>query len=161
MNVSRSGDAVLLELDESEAGLMRGLLTEMRSLMGAEASRSDPVIGRLMPAAYDDPAEQKKYEEILGDSLRTVKLDALRVVDEAIGPDGAVNTSITEEDAPSWLGVLTDMRLAIATRVGVTEEIMAAEIDPSHPDAPALSVIHWLGWLQESMVESIDPIQGE
>lgn len=59
------------------------------------------------------------------------------------------------EEIDSWLSVLTDLRLAIGTRLGVSEESMLEEIEPTHPDAPAYAVLHWLGWLQETFLDAV------
>jgi hypothetical protein len=62
---------------------------------------------------------------------------------------------LDEEEVDRLLALLTDIRLAIGTRLDVTEERMAAELDRDDPDAAALSVLHWLGWLQESVIAAI------
>ena len=49
------------------------------------------------------------------------------------------------------------MRLALGVRLEVSEEDMGREPDPDDPNAPAFAVLHWLGWLQETMVEKLDP----
>jgi hypothetical protein len=51
--------------------------------------------------------------------------------------------------------LLTDLRLAIGTRLDVTEEKMSDDIDPDDPEAAALSVLHWLGWVQGTILEAI------
>jgi hypothetical protein len=53
-----------------------------------------------------------------------------------------------------WLRTINDIRLTIGTRLEVDETKMAAELDERDPEAPALAVLHWLGWLQESFLES-------
>ena len=68
---------------------------------------------------------------------------------------GPLETSIPEDEVLAWLTGITDLRLAIGTRIDVTEEMMAADLDPKDPTAPALSVLHWLGWLQESILAEI------
>jgi hypothetical protein len=50
------------------------------------------------------------------------------------------------------------MRLAIGARLEVTEEKMNQAMDANGPDAPAWAVLHWLGWLQESILGTLgDP----
>jgi hypothetical protein len=36
--------------------------------------------------------------------------------------------------------------------------MMDEQLDPTDPNAAALSIVHWLAWLQESMIEINDPI---
>jgi hypothetical protein len=138
-----------------EAGVMRELVQNMHTLIDSGTGKNDPVLERIFPAAYEDASEEQRYQAVVGDSLREAKKEALAEVSAGLGDKGRVRVTLTEQEASTWLSVLTDMRLAIATRLDVTEEVMAADVDPSSPDAPALSVLHWLGWLQESMLEAL------
>jgi hypothetical protein len=147
---------VRLELDRDEATLLRSLLQEMRVLLEADIPRIDPVVTRLFPDAYEDAEEADKYRTMVGDELRDNKLETIDRVEGRLGRSGAFEGEIERDEAPSWLRLLTDLRLAIGTRLGVTEEGMDAPVDPEDPDAPAWSVMHWLGWFQGSMLEAMD-----
>ena len=144
----RTSGRVTVSFDEQEKGLLGGLLAELEAVL-EQGPGSDPIPARLYPKAYEDEDEQKSYEELVGDQLQDQKL---RIVREAQA--GLLGDSLTldEDSLQSWLIVLTDLRLAIGTRLDVTEEVMGRELDPEDPDAPALSVLHWLGWVQESML---------
>jgi hypothetical protein len=143
---------VSVSLDPHEVELLRGLLTEMRLLLEADIPRSDQVMQRLFPDAYDTAEEANAYRELVDDDLRSAKLAALNEVSESLGP----TITLTLEQASGWLTLLTDLRLAIGTRLEVTEETMATEVEPDDADAPAYSVLHWLGWLQEMMLRAIE-----
>lgn len=147
-----AGDGVRVHLEEHEADLLRQLLGEMGTLLDADV-RLDPVNQRLFPDPYETDEDSAAYHELVGDELRDEKTDALRRVGSALGPSGALDTSLSAEEAGSWLPVLTDMRLAIGTRNDVTEETMSHEVDPEDPEQAGLLVLHWLGWLQESLLE--------
>jgi hypothetical protein len=110
---------------------------------------------RLYPDAFDDPTRADAYRELIGDELETRKTVALRTAEEIVGASGPIDVEVDEEQVDRLLALLTDIRLAIGTRLDVTEERMSADIDPDDPDAAALSVLHWLGWLQESMLAAI------
>ncbi|MDQ3981624.1 MAG: DUF2017 domain-containing protein [Actinomycetota bacterium] len=161
MHVAHTGDALELQLEEHEAGLLRQLADETRTLLEAEVPREDPVVARLFPEAYDDPAHAKTYDDMVGGELRREKLRALGEVSESLGPSGATSVRLDDDLTSAWLAWLTDVRLAVGTRLGVTEETMGAEIDPESPDAAAYSVLHWLGWIQESIIERLDPLGGD
>ncbi len=150
------GGRVRLRLDETEAGLLRELVAEMQTMLEADISDTDPVKQRLFPQAYDDPQNEKGFRDLIGSDLENAKLDALRDVRDALGLQGATNLELGPDDVGSWLRLLTDLRLAIGVRLDVTEESMSAEIDPDDPNAPAFSVLHWLGWLQGSILERIE-----
>lgn len=146
---------VRFQLEGYEADLMRQLLDEMRTLLEADIPPSDAVLKRLFPDAFEDEEQAGAYRELIGNELHDRKTSALRTATETLGITGAVNATLDDEQVDRWLALLTDIRLAIGTRLDVTEETMAAEVDPDDPDAAALSVLHWLGWLQESILAAI------
>jgi hypothetical protein len=146
---------IKLRLEGHEADLMRELAEEMKALLEAEIPRADPVIGRLFPDAYDAAPEAEAYRELVEDDLKGAKRRARALVEEKLGRRGSVSTTLSTEETEMWLTFLTDVRLAIGTRLEITEERMGAEIDPDDPDAAALSVLHWLGWLQETTLQEM------
>ena len=154
--VDRAGDGIHLSLDEQEAGILRELVKEMRLLLEADIPAGDEVLQRLFPSAYEEEEDQKNYEELIGNELRDVKREALRKVEEALGPSGPLDTELPASDVDEWLRFLNDVRLAIGTRLEVDETKMEKEFDPNDPEAPALSVLHWLGWLQGTMLEQLN-----
>lgn len=156
----RVGRGRVLHLEEHEAALLRELVGETRTLLEADIPRADPVIARLFPDAYDDPEHAQTYHDMVGDELRREKVRALAAVSESLGPDGRADVELTDELTSAWLAWLTDVRLAVGTRLGVTEETMGAEVDPESPEAPAYEALHWLGWIQESIIERIGPLAG-
>ena len=145
-----------IRLTRDEAELLRELCKEMRTLLEAEIPRADPVVARLFPDAYEEENDARAYRELVGDDLRTHKLGALRRVEDELGRAGAVDLALEGPVVDSWLTFLTDARLAIGTRLDVTEETMDAEPDEGDPDAPAYSVLHYLGWLQESTIRGLE-----
>ena len=150
------GDAeAVLHLEEHEAALLRELAGETRILLEAAVPRTDPVIARLFPDAYDDAELAESYHEMIGDELRREKVRALDEVSESLGPAGDASITLSDDLTTAWLAWLTDVRLAVGTRLGVTEETMGADIDPDSPEAPAYEVLHWLGWIQESIIERL------
>lgn len=151
-----SGDGVTLSLDETESAVLRQLIAELRALLTSKRKkRNDPVLDRLFPAAYEDRDDEAAYREMTHDDLEKEKLRALDVVSTALG-DGANKVKLSGEDFHTWLACITDLRLAIGTKLDVDEERMGAEVDPNDPDAQALTVLHWLGWVQEGLLGSVE-----
>lgn len=151
------GEGLRTQLGDDEAAFLRGMTDEMKLLLEADIPPQDPVMKRLFPDAYEERADSDAFRELVGDDLKAHKREALRVVTDRLGKIGPLVTSIPEDEIPSWLSVLTDLRLAIGTRLDVTEEMMATELDLEDPDAPALSALHWLGFIQGSILEALDP----
>lgn len=148
----RSGGATLV-LDETETQLLRQLTAELRAVITGSRVGNGLILDRLFPAAYEEPDNESAYRELIGDDLTREKLRALDAVSTSLA-DGATEVTLTGEDFSTWLACLTDLRLAIGIRLDVDEERMGAEIDPRDPDAQALTVLHWLGWLQEGLLRS-------
>ena len=58
----------------------------------------------------------------------------------------------------AWLRTLTSVRLAVATRLGITDAESADELDQldgSDPRSYMVSVYDWLGFAQETMVGAL------
>ena len=150
-----SPGGAILELDADESALLRGLVAELRSVIVRRPEGTGPVTDRLFPDAYDRPDDQLAYDELTRDALQTHKLRALDAISLALH-EGRNLVELTGEELELWLAGLTDLRLAIGTRLGVDEERMSAEVDPADPDAYPMAVLHWLGWLQEGLLRSLD-----
>ena len=150
-----SGGGVRLILDEDEARVLRGLATELRSVLTGAGPADDPVVERLFPAAYEDPVDEESYRDMVAGDLEREKIAGLDAVADAIGEDRFADVSLGSDDVGGWLATLTDLRLALGTRLGVDEDLMGTEVDPSAPDAAALTVLHWLGWVQEGILHAL------
>ncbi len=150
--MERGGARLLLDATETE--LLRRLTGELRALLARGRPDRDPVLDRLFPDAYEDAANEAAYQELVGDDLTKHKLAALDTVSTSLGRKKS-DVAIEGDDIHAWLACLTDLRLAIGTRLDVDEDRMAADIDPRDPDAQSLAILHWLGWVQESLLRTI------
>ncbi|AJT66833.1 hypothetical protein T261_5202 [Streptomyces lydicus] len=139
---------------------------------GPSEPPSDPVLARLFPDAYGGPdlvpdddvraasAEFRRYTE---NDLRARKReDALALVRalDSLSPgidQGAV-LRLKPDECRQWLGALNDLRLAIGTRLEVTDEEDGGELlrlPDTDPRKPMVMAYLWLGGLQETLVESL------
>ncbi|MFJ9420146.1 MULTISPECIES: DUF2017 domain-containing protein [unclassified Streptomyces] len=139
---------------------------------GPSEPPADPVLARLFPDAYGGPdlvpdddvraaaAEFRRYTE---NDLRARKReDALALVRalDALSPgidQGAV-LRLKPDECRQWLGALNDLRLAIGTRLEVTDEEDGGELlrlPDTDPRKPMVMAYLWLGGLQETLVESL------
>jgi hypothetical protein len=116
---------------------------------------SDPALARLLPDAYRDDAEAAgEFRRLTESSLRRDKVTAAERLLAALPEDGAGEIRLDPETTESWLATINDVRLALGTRLEVTEEM--AEPDPEDPDAPAYVVYLWLTELQGVLIEVAD-----
>ncbi len=132
----------------------------------------DPVLKRLLPDAYrddsDDAAEFRRFTE---QSLVSAKvanasmlIESLRIgaVDDPYGPpldeDADVEVELDPEQVQAWLRALTDIRLALAVRLGVETDEDLERLAASDDDAVLAlgDVYDWLGFVQESLVVALD-----
>jgi hypothetical protein len=68
--------------------------------------------------------------------------------------DGHVRVTLDAASAQSWLRSLTDIRLALASRLGLEDP--ATEPPHAGDDRYLLAVYNWLGGLQWSLVRAVD-----
>ncbi len=148
---ARHEHGVELELDAQESRLLLQLTKEYADVLRRE--QEGPVHDRLYPAAYGDEKDEAAYKDLIGDSLTTHKLEALEKLRNALNKRGTTVT-ITGDDFDAWIQCVTDMRLVIGTRLEVDETRMAEHVSPRDPDAQALTVLHWLGWLTEGLIQA-------
>ncbi|AEY89663.1 MULTISPECIES: DUF2017 domain-containing protein [Streptomyces] len=146
---------------------------------GPSEPPADPVLRRLFPDAYSDPeeapassaeAEERRahsaeFRRFTENDLRAGKresalgvirsLDALAPVDEG----GAV-LKLSPEQSRQWLGALNDLRLAIGSRLEITDEDdtdLLYRLPDEDPRKPMVMAYLWLGGLQETLVTTLMP----
>lgn len=117
----------------------------------------DPVMARLFPDAYrDDPAAAGDFRRYTDSDLRTRKRANAIAVRRSL-PEGDGRVELDRDQVDQWLECLNDMRLALGTAIGVSEDTDLLEDDEDHPAYPSLQVYGWLGWLQESLLSCVEP----
>lgn len=151
----RSG--IALTLDADEAMVVGHLLDDMIEFLSV-GDPDDDIEKRLFPSAYEDEAESKKFTDMVGDELRAGKVKNFELMREGLSRGGG-RTTLSSSDAETWLRGLTDLRLALGARLDVTEEKMARVPEADDPEAAPLGLMHWLGWLQEMIIDSLSKLE--
>jgi len=141
-------------------------LEALLSLDGPVTAPDDPVLARLLPDAYrgDDQAASdfRRYTE---STLRAEKVDNARTLLSTLGAggydsdseDSGVEVELQPAQVQAWLRCLTDMRLALATRLGIEDdEDSWDELAEDDPRAVMHDVYGWLGYVQETLVQALD-----
>ena len=149
----------LLEQDQADVASSDPLaeLTGLDDGAGPVSRPLDPVLARLLPDAYaDDPERAAEFRRFTESELRSGKQAAVRAVLESL-PLAGGRIVLDAELSNAWLGALNDLRLAIGTRLDVTEDSYAEldRLDPASPHARELTVFLWLGVLQETLVDTL------
>ena len=127
----------------------------------------DPALARLLPDAYregasdevDPEAASAEFRRFTEADLRAGKRAHAQTVLETLAPlERGGRLRLDRPGADAWLGCLNDLRLVLGTRLDVSEDPLEDQItDEDDPRAQALQVYGWLGWLQESLLECLDP----
>jgi hypothetical protein len=151
----RHGD-VVARLDPAEAGIVGLLLDQLEQLLAADADdvAGDPVMARLLPDGHrSDPELAADYRELTESSLRSGKTDDLAIV-RATLPEGGGEIRLDRDQAAAWLRTSNDLRLALGTRLDITEDTEPPDEIADEQDQQ-LAVYYWLTSLQGSLVDAL------
>ncbi|MGC4174255.1 DUF2017 family protein [Demequina sp.] len=151
----------------------------LRGLEESIKEPSDPAILRLLPnAAPTDREAADEFRRLTDGELRATKIRRLRRIWEQLsfGSNGASDEEwvVNEDEAFATAAALTDVRLVLASRLGLTtdddadrlhQEIDLATHALETDEEEVLPIDHervWLGmlyqaltWLQETLVEYV------
>ncbi len=167
----RSLASQLVELLRNEVAAPTGSndpLEQLLDFSGPTTEPDDPVLARLFPTAYpDDPDAAGEFRRFTEGGLRDAKArSAVLIIDtleqaglpQQLAEDGLhVDVELTADEATTWMRSFTDVRLALATRLGVEEgdEDFWMALDDDDPRTHVHDIYEWVGYLQETLVESV------
>jgi hypothetical protein len=167
----RSLASQLVELLRNEAAVPREDLDPFEALMdfsGPTNAPEDPVLQRLFPTAYqDDEQAAAEFRRFTEGGLRDGKSRAAEVIIDSLEEAGlppeltedglVIDIELTPDQAEIWLRSFTDVRLALATRLGVEEgdEEYWYDLPDDDPRGQAHEIYEWVGYLQETLVEAL------
>jgi hypothetical protein len=153
VRVTRRRSHARIRLEAVESALLATLLDDLEGALQSLPG-DDPVRQRLFPAAYpNDDEAAEEFRVLTEDSLREGKAQRLGECRAEL-PDGEGDIDLDEEAGQRWLTVLNDLRLAIGTRLNVSEDDDPS-IDPADPDAQLRAIYQWLTALQDSLVHAV------
>jgi hypothetical protein len=153
MRVTRRRGHARIRLEAVESSLLGSLFDDLEGALQTLPD-DDPVRQRLFPAAYlSDDEATAEFRSLTEESLRDSKAHRLGECRAEL-PSGEGDIDLDDEATQRWLTVLTDLRLAIGTRLNVSEDDDPT-IDPEDPDAQLRAIYHWLTALQDSLVHVV------
>jgi hypothetical protein len=143
-------------------------LEAMMDFSGPTTEPEDPVLARLFPTAYvDDDEAAGEFRRFTEGSLRDGKAAAASAVIDGLEEAGLppeldedglmIDVELDEPTAEAWLRSFTDIRLALATRLGVEEgdEEYWFTLPDDDPRSQAHDIYEWVGYLQETLVMAL------
>lgn len=145
-------DGVHLGLADHERALLGDLAAQLVSLLEA-ADAQDPAVSRLLPPGYSgDDEAAAEFRRLTADDLTAGKIANARAVIASLETDRRI--PLAPEVAEAWLRSLTDLRLTLASRLGITDAGFPASADQQ--TLMLRDVYEWLGYVQESLVRALD-----
>ena len=166
----RSLASQIVELLHHEAAVPddRDPLEVLMDFSGPTTAPEDPVLARLFPTAYvEDEEAAAEFRRFTEGTLREGKARAagtiIDTLEEAGLPDEldedglTIDVEMDEATAQTWMRSFTDIRLALATRLGVEDgdEEYWYSLPDDDPRAQAHDIYEWIGWLQETLVGAL------
>jgi len=166
---SKFGGKLTLELDAAELEVISQLFSQMSELLddpdsetgsdplakllnmsGSTQISDDPALARLFPDGYsEDEHASADFRRFTEQDLRAQKVAALVSAQQTlIQWQGKAN--ITPEQAQDWLKALNDLRLALGTRLEITE-VAQRDLD----EDPAMHLYNYLTYLQGTLIDAI------
>jgi hypothetical protein len=145
---ARSG-AYELDLPAVEREVVADVARQLSELLAT--STDDPSVRRLFPTAYHDDAERdREYQQLVRDELLERRLANLDTV-QTTAPSA---TTLDEAELTAWLQAINDLRLVLGTRLDVSEEPVAVDVDD--PAAPIHGLYDYLGFLLSEIIDALE-----
>ncbi|MBF0660367.1 DUF2017 domain-containing protein [Rhodococcus sp. (in: high G+C Gram-positive bacteria)] len=184
---SLSGPKLRSEMDAHEASVLRSLVASVLGMLEDRAGQApqddlaqltglrtgnatppdNPAVRRLLPDFHrpdQDSAQHADDESAdLNGAMRSLhepdiidaKLAAGAMILRTV-PETGGRVVLTPEQAESWLYALNDVRLALGATLDIDDDTPEV-LDDDDPRAPHLDVYHWLTWVQDSLVQALQP----
>lgn len=178
---TRSGNELVAEFDDFEVALVSSLITQVSELVGgsgepeasgdqfavwaqemrsgSELDRTDPVVARLFPDAYDDEVAAAEHHRYSQDALRRARIadSDLVLAGLAATRDGEEPLVVPLGEVDAWLKTINGVRLSLAVRLGIETESDHASLErlPARdPRSQIVDLYDWLGLVLESLLEA-------
>ena len=148
MRIGVIDEQIHLEFEAEEAGLLTVLANQFADVVREPELDDAPLLTVLFPDAYRDDADAAaEFRRYTRDDLEQRKIGAAeRVAETAV--EGTV--VLDPETAATWVRSLTDLRMMLATRLGI-------RADGDEPgDGPLADIYDWLGELQWVLVDLLE-----
>ena len=166
----RSLASQIVELLHHEAAVPddRDPLEVLMDFSGPTTAPEDPVLARLFPTAYvEDEEAAAEFRRFTEGALREGKAKAAGTIIDTLEDAGlpdelredglTIDVEMDEHTAQTWMRSFTDIRLALATRLGVEDgdEEYWYSLPDDDPRAQAHDIYEWIGWLQETLIGAL------
>jgi len=153
----------VLQLPPAEAALLTALPEQLARLL-ASPDRNRKLIARLFPASYADPAQEQEHRALLGasllDSRRELLADVRMLLASGTRNRKGLRVTLGPASADQFLRFVNDMRLVLATDLGIEKNLGELTIAADDPNAPRYALLVYLGGLESALVDMLIGDQG-
>lgn len=147
-----------LELPLMEGALFGSLPARLERVLTDPGSHRR-VLERLFPPSYSDAGQERENRRLLGGALLDGRRELLRGIKSLIvaaesGPEG-LRVVLGDAEADLLLRFVNDLRLLLATELGLEKNLGEVDLSPDDPAAPQYSLLVWLGGLESIMLDAL------
>jgi len=134
----RDGEQIVVSLSAPERAAIAALPEVIEAAGDAD--------GRFAYQAHpDDPGAARRYQELVGEDLASLRAADRAAFAAALGAD-----SLDVELAEAFMRVVGEARIVLASRLGIEEDGWE---ESASIDDPEIAMLHYLGFLQNALVE--------
>ncbi|OYN87847.1 DUF2017 domain-containing protein [Parenemella sanctibonifatiensis] len=188
VRAKKSRQGIKLELAAGEVDLLRSLCEQLVELLTATMGEgqatdsddpfaaweaeldaaedeptelTDPALKRLFPNPYPhDPQAESDYRRFTEAKLRDDRVAQLQVILDQLGDAEKASSVvvIAEDQTDAWLKGINSLRLTLASRLDITDEVSLSELEQLPDEDPrqfAYTMYEWLGFLLELVVREL------
>lgn len=146
-----------LELPPLEASLIAKLPERLAAVL-KDPDGNRRIVDRLFPPSYTSASEQREHRRMLGSSLLQDRQQMLADVRAALAaaprtPQG-LRLPLDAASLDLLLRFVNDVRLLLATELGIDKNIGEIEVAPTDKDAPKYTLLIYLGGLEALLVDA-------
>ena len=98
-----------------------------------------------MPSGHKDAPDDPSLARLHESDITKGKLINLAIIGQALGPDGSVNVTITEDEADAWLSGINDLRLYLSA-IDADDPVRREERD---------NLVDWLAYNQGTLLDAM------
>jgi hypothetical protein len=147
---------ITVTFTHDEAEVLTDIARQLEALLaGYEDLAGDAALERLLPDGYRDNEEDAaEFRRFTQGELVDEKVAGARTIIESLTVRtvrGEVQLLLSAQEAFAWLRSLNDIRLALAARLGITDENWRP---PQNDNDYAIYL--WLGQVQYSLLRAVD-----
>jgi hypothetical protein len=152
VKVSRRHGRLRLRLEPVEVDLLDSLFDQLEAVLdGGPDDGLDEIRLRLSPSAYrDDPDAAAEFRTLTETALRGDRDERIAACRAELAQGGDIDLG-GPDTARRWIQVLNDLRLALGTGLGVSEDDDGT-LEADDPQADVRAVYYWLTAVQDSLV---------